>query len=105
MERASSRWPGLDLPPGAGMMVVATSDKPMALFNVDGHSSPSMRSARIAANRWPTAGCPAIIAACPGHGWPFEVRSGQPDHPGGYAVAADQVKVVRKAFYVGSIRP
>ena len=45
------------------------------------------------------------IAACPGHGWPFEVRSGQPDHPGGYAVAADQVKVVRNAFSVGSIRP
>ena len=45
------------------------------------------------------------IAACPWHGWPFAVRSGQPDHPGGYAVAAYQVKVVRNAFYVGSIRP
>jgi hypothetical protein len=47
VERASSRWPGLDLPPGAGMMVGATFDKPMALSNVDGQSSPSMRSARI----------------------------------------------------------
>jgi hypothetical protein len=37
-------------------MVVATFDKPMALFNVDGQSPPSMQSARIAPDRWPTAG-------------------------------------------------
>jgi nitrite reductase/ring-hydroxylating ferredoxin subunit len=43
--------------------------------------------------------------ACPWHGWTFDVRTGQPDHPGGHCVAAYQVKVRRSDIYVGWIKP
>jgi nitrite reductase/ring-hydroxylating ferredoxin subunit len=90
--------------PGTGRLVLGPADKPIALFNVDGEL--------FAINAvCPHRGGPLAegtltgpVVACPWHGWTFDVRTGQPDHPGGHCVAAYEVKVEQGAIYVGWLK-
>lgn len=94
-----------EFPPGTGRLVVGPADKPMALFNVDGalfainavcpHRGGPLAQGKLA----------GFVVACPWHGWTFDVRTGQPDHPGGHAIATYEVKVEGGAVYVGWLRP
>lgn len=94
-----------ELPPGTAKLVVGLADKPIALFNVKGkiyainaicpHRGGPLASGRLTGS----------VVACPLHGWTFDVRSGQPDHGGGHAVAAYEVKVEHGHVYVGWLKP
>ncbi|MFQ5927017.1 MAG: Rieske (2Fe-2S) protein [Terriglobia bacterium] len=92
-----------ELPPGSGKLVIA-HDKPIALFNVNGEF--------YAVNYiCPHMGGPigegslnGYVVACPWHGWTFDVRSGLPDHPGGHAIAAYEVKLEGDAVLVGWLK-
>ena len=93
-----------ELPPGTGKLVIGPFDKPVALFNVGGqvfainHICPH-RGGPLAEGR-----LTGHVVACPWHGWTFDVRTGAPDHPGGHAVAAYEVKVEGSAVYVGWLK-
>jgi len=90
-----------DVPPGMGRLVVGPFDKPVALFNVDGrifainHVCPH-RGGPLAEGR-----LTGTVVACPWHGWTFDVRTGQPDHPGGHTVAAYAVRIEDGAIWLG----
>ena len=93
-----------ELPPGSAMRVIGPADKPIALFNVDG-------SLHAINDVCPHRGGPlsrgalrGSVVICPWHGWTFDVRTGQPDHPGGHSVATYRVKVVGTTIYVGWLR-
>ena len=94
-----------EIPPGGGKLVVGPFDKPMALFNVDGqlfainHVCPH-RGGPLGEGR-----LTGPVVACPWHGWTFDVRTGQPDHPGGHSIATYQVRVEGTTVYVGWLRP
>ena len=94
-----------EIAPGTGKLVLA-HDKPMALFNVNGEFyainciCPHMGGPL-------SEGCligDTHVVACPWHAWTFDVRTGLPDHPGGHAVAAYEVKVEGDAILVGWLK-
>lgn len=93
-----------DIPPGSGKLVIGAADKPMALFNIDGeffainHICPH-RGGPLADGR-----LEGSIVTCPWHGWTFDVRTGEPDHPGGHSVAAYAVKIEGSDVYVGWLK-
>ena len=80
---------------------ILVHDKPMALCHVGGnfyainavcpHMGGPLASGRL-------EGC---VITCPWHGWTFDVRTGLPDHPGGHAVSAYQVRVEGEDILVG----
>lgn len=90
-----------DIAPGHGKLVVGPADKPMALFNVGGefHAINNVcphRGGPLAEGR-----LEGHIITCPWHGWTFDVRTGEADHPGGHSVAAYEVGVEGADVYVG----
>lgn len=93
-----------DIAPGHGKLVVGPADKPIALFNVGGefyainHVCPH-RGGPLADGRMEGS-----IVICPWHGWTFDVRTGEPDHPGGHSVAAYEVKVEGADVYVAWLK-
>jgi nitrite reductase/ring-hydroxylating ferredoxin subunit len=94
-----------EVPPGTGKLVIGPLDKPIALFNVDGefyaiNQICPHRGGPLAQGK--LAGC---VVTCPWHGWTFDVRTGQPDHPGGHSVAGYHVKVEGATVYVGWLKP
>ena len=90
-----------ELPSGSGKLVMGPLEKPIALFNTNGEF--------FAINYiCPHMGGPlgegklnGYIVSCPWHGWTFDVRTGLPDHPGGHAVSAYDVKVEGSEIFVG----
>jgi nitrite reductase/ring-hydroxylating ferredoxin subunit len=94
-----------EVPPGTGKLVVGPFDKPIALFNVDGrvfainHVCPH-RGGPLAEGR-----LTGTVVSCPWHGWTFDVTTGQPDHPGGHAVATYEVRVEGATIHVGWLQP
>lgn len=93
-----------EIPPGTSKLVVGPFDKPIALFRVDGeifaiNAVCPHRGGPLAEGTLTEA-----VVSCPWHGWTFDVRTGQPDHPGGHAVAVYEVKVEAGAVYVGWLR-
>lgn len=94
-----------DLQRGTGMMVVGPHDKPMALFNVGGEVFAINAVCPHRGGPLANGKLDGHVVTCPWHGWTFDVRTGQPDHPGGHCVAAYEVKVERGDIYVGWLRP
>ncbi len=94
-----------EVPPGTGKLVIGPFDKPIALFNVDGEF---YAINQICPHRGGPLGegtLTGCVVTCPWHGWTFDVRTGQPDHPGGHSVAAYQVKVEGTTVCVGWLKP
>ncbi|HJZ87345.1 MAG TPA: Rieske 2Fe-2S domain-containing protein [Polyangia bacterium] len=93
-----------EVPPGTGKLVMGLHAKPIALFNVEGafyainficpHMGGPLASGRLT----------GTVVACPWHGWTFDVRTGQADHPGGHSVSAYQVEVRGRDVYVGWLK-
>lgn len=93
-----------EIPPGTARLVVGPFDKPIALFNVAGriyainhvcpHQGGPLAEGTLA----------GTVVACPWHGWTFDVRTGEPDHPGGHSVAAYEVRLEGTSIYVGWLR-
>ncbi|MBZ5543012.1 MAG: Rieske 2Fe-2S domain-containing protein [Acidobacteriia bacterium] len=89
-----------EIPEGTVKHVVV-HDKPMALCRVEErfyavnavcpHMGGPLASGKL-------QGC---IIACPWHGWTYDVRTGQPDHPGGHSVSAYEVRVEGDDVLVG----
>jgi len=44
------------------------------------------------------------VITCPWHGWTFDVRTGQPDHPGGHSISAYEVRIESEDVLVGWLR-
>jgi hypothetical protein len=94
-----------DLPAGTGTIAVGPSTNPWRSSTWAGRSSPPTRFARIGGGPLATGRLDGHVVACPWHGWTFDVRTGQPDHPGRHCVAAYEVKVEHGDVYVGWIKP
>lgn len=93
-----------EIRPRNSKLVVGPFDKPMALFNVDGeifaiNAVCPHRGGPLAAGT-----LTGSVVRCPWHGWTFDVKTGQPDHPGGHSVAAYHVKVAGGGVYVGWLK-
>ncbi len=93
-----------EVPEGTGRLVMGPFEKPMALFHAGG---------RFYAINYvcPHMGGPlgegalrGFVVACPWHQWTFDVRTGEPDHPGGHRVAAYETKVEGDDVYVGWLK-
>ena len=94
---------GDEIPEGAVKHVIVHG-KPIALCRAEGnfyainavcpHMGGPLASGRL-------EGC---VLACPWHGWTFDVRNGQPDHPGGHAVSAYEVRVEGNDILVGWLK-
>lgn len=92
------------MPPGSVKLVIGPADKPIALFNVDGTL---YAINHICPHRGGPLGEGALngyVVTCPWHGWTFDVRTGKPDHEGGHAVAAYEVKVEGNDICVGWLK-
>ena len=76
--------------PEATVRHVFVHDKPIALCHMGGP---------LAAGN--LAGC---ILACPWHGWTFDVRTGQPDHPGGHSISAYEVRLEGNDILIGWLK-
>jgi nitrite reductase (NADH) small subunit len=93
-----------DIPPGRGKLVIGPADKPVALFSINGeffainHICPH-RGGPLA-DGW----LEGSIVTCPWHGWTFDVRTGEPAHPGGHSVAAYEVKIEGVDVSVGWLK-
>lgn len=93
-----------EIPPGRGKTILVHG-KPMALFHIEGsfyainsvcpHMGGPLAEGRLIDN---------YVVECPWHKWTFDVRSGQPGHPGGHEVAAYEVKVEGDDILVGWIK-
>jgi nitrite reductase/ring-hydroxylating ferredoxin subunit len=89
-----------EIPEGAVKHIVV-HDKPMALARVEGnfyavnavcpHMGGPLASGKLNGR----------ILTCPWHGWTFDVRTGQPDHPGGHSISAYEVRVEGDDVLVG----
>ena len=93
-----------EIGPGKSKLVIGPADKPMVLCNVDGtffaiNAICPHRGGPLAQGI--LTGC---IVACPWHGWTFDVQTGQPEYPGGHAVAAYEVKIEQGAVHVGWLK-
>ena len=92
-----------EVPPGSVKHILVRG-KPVALCNVQGQF--------FAVNEiCPHMGGPlsggkleGFILACPWHGWTFDVRTGQPDHPGGHSISTYEVKVEAGEIWVGWLK-
>lgn len=77
--------------------MVMAQGKPIALFNVEGsflcHQPNLCTQGRI-----------AFRATSGGEGWSYLVDTGLPDHDGGHAVAAYEVKVEGDDVFVGWLK-
>jgi nitrite reductase (NADH) small subunit/3-phenylpropionate/trans-cinnamate dioxygenase ferredoxin subunit len=83
---------------------VLVHDKPIALCRVEGefyavnavcpHMGGPLGSGKL-------EGC---VLTCPWHRWTFDVRTGQPDHPGGHSVSAYEVRVEGEDVLVGWLK-
>ena len=83
---------------------IVVHDKPMALARVEGlfyavNAICPHRGGPLAEGA--LNGC---VITCPWHGWTFDVRSGQPDHPGGHSVSAYEVRVEGEDVLVGWLK-
>ena len=89
-----------DLPPGK-VTPIAVGDKMIALCNVGGtfyaldnvclHRDGPLGEGYLDGEK----------LECPWHGWTYDVRTGQPDHPGGHSVSAYEVRVEGDDVLVG----
>lgn len=93
-----------EIRPGTSKLVVGPFDKPMALFNVEGEIFAINAVCPHRGGPLAEGALTRSVVTCPWHGWTFDVRTGQPDHPGGHAVAAYDVKVEAGAVYVGWLK-
>jgi nitrite reductase (NADH) small subunit len=92
-----------DIPEGTVRHLVV-HEKPMALCRVEGsfyalnavcpHMGGPLASGRLE----------GPVIACPWHGWTFDVRTGQPDHPGGHSISTYEVRVEGDDILVGWLR-
>ncbi|MBZ5514227.1 MAG: non-heme iron oxygenase ferredoxin subunit [Acidobacteriia bacterium] len=92
-----------DIPEGTVRHLVV-HEKPMALCRVEGsfyainavcpHMGGPLTSGRLE----------GPVIACPWHGWTFDVRTGQPDHPGGHSISTYEVRVEGDDILVGWLR-
>lgn len=90
-----------DVPEGTGRLVMGLSDKPIALFNLNGafyavnaicpHMGGPLQSGQLVGN----------VIFCPWHQWSFCVDTGKPDHGGGHQIATYQVKIENESVWVG----
>lgn len=93
-----------DILEGEGKMVVGLADKPIALFKVNGeffainHICPH-RGGPLAEGK-----LRATIVTCPWHGWSFDIRTGEPEEPGGHSIAAYKTMVIGSSVCVGWLR-
>ena len=93
-----------ELPPGTGT-VVTIADKDVALFNVQGtvyamenaclHQAQSLGSS-------PLDGC---VVTCRGHGWRYDVTTGNTLHVPDYGVQTYPVKVVDGKIMIALVTP
>ena len=92
-----------EIPPGTGK-VVQVREKPIALFNVEGHFY-------AISNQCPHEGGPlgegylkGCVVSCPWHDLAFDVRNGQGTDAGGYCVLSYDVRVTGDAVFIGGRR-
>ncbi len=92
-----------EIPEGTVKHIVV-HDKPMALCRVEGkfyainaicpHMGGPLANGRLKNH----------VLACPWHDWTFDVRTGQPDHPGGHSVSLYEVRVEGNDILVGWLK-
>jgi nitrite reductase (NADH) small subunit len=92
-----------EIPEGAVKHIIV-HDKPMALCRVEGkfyalnaicpHMGGPLANGRLKNH----------VLACPWHDWTFDVRTGQPDHPGGHSVSLYEVRVEGNDILVGWLK-
>ena len=92
-----------EVQPGTGKLVRA-HDKPIALFNVDGTLYAVNQVCPHEGGPLAEGAVNGTVVTCPWHGWTFDVRTGEPDHPGGHAVSAYEVRLEGQDILIGWLK-
>jgi len=87
------------VPPGKGT-AFTVADKRLAIFNVDGTFYAIDDSCLHQGSSLGTSRLDGKIVTCRGHGWRYDVTTGETAHVPGYGVASYPVKIVEGKIMV-----